>query len=163
MAGATISGCSTLGVTFGYGVEETAGEKPAKFTRLDRINSIGGITMETETIDASALEDFVTKYIRGRADTGGSFSVTVNYTPETNEQWTKVLADFLKLDGAKRMWFETVVPGFEDGFFVVAQPPTAIPEPEFSQNELLTVEIPLTIEEYVGLDAKVQLDDFVGE
>lgn len=155
-----VAGISTLGVTFGYGVETEAGTKPTTFTRLDRINAIGGITMETETIDASALEDFVTRYVRGRADTGGSFSVTVNYTPETNEQWEKVLADFLKLDGGKRMWFETIVPGFDDGFFVVAQPPTAIPQPELSQNELLTVEMPLTIEEYKGLDAKVDLTEF---
>lgn len=155
-----VAGISTLGVTFGYGVETEAGAKPTTFTRLDRINAIAGITMETETIDASALEDFVTRYIRGRADTGGSFPVTVNYTPETNEQWTKVLADFLKLDGGKRMWFETIVPGFEDGFFVVAQPPTAIPQPELSQNELLTVEFPLTIEEYKGLDDKVDLTAF---
>lgn len=158
-----VAGISTLGVTFGFGVEETAGSKPTTFTRLDRINAIAGITMETETIDASALEDFVTRYVRGRSDTGGSFSVTVNYTPETNEQWEKVLDEYSKLTEGKRMWFETIVPGFTDAFFVVAQPPTAIPQPELSQNELLTVEMPLTVEEYKGLDAMVKLTEFSGE
>ena len=53
------------------------------------------------------------------------------------------------------MWFETIIPGFDEAFFAVAQPPTAIPQPEIGQNELLTIEMGLTIEEYLGMDAKV--------
>lgn len=150
------AGISTLGITFGYGVETTAGTKPTAFTQLHRINSIGGITIENEQIDASALEDFVNRYVRGRADTGGSFPVGVNFTPETNAEWKDVISDFAGLEATgKRMWFETIVPGFEEAFFVVAQPPTAIPQPEFGQNELLVVEMTLTIEEYRGMEEKV--------
>lgn len=153
---ATIAGISTLGITFGYGVETTAGTKPSTFTQLDRINNIGGINIENEQIDASALEDYVSKYIQGRGDTGGSFPVTVNFTEETADQWADVISAYntAKASGL-RMWFETIVPGFDDGFFVVAQPPTAIPQPEMGQNELLTVEMTLTIEEYKGMEAKV--------
>ena len=159
MADATISGVSTLGITFGYGVETVAGTKPEEFTRLHRINAIGGITIENEQIDSSALEDLVTRYVRGRADTGGSFPVTVNFTTETNEEWKAVLQAYDGLDGGKRMWFETIIPGFTEAFFVIAQPPTAIPQPEIGQNELLTVEMNLTIEEYKGMDAKVELTE----
>ena len=53
------------------------------------------------------------------------------------------------------MWYETIIPGFEKAFFVVAQPPTAFPQPEIGQNELLTVEMNLTVEEYKGMDTKV--------
>ena len=53
------------------------------------------------------------------------------------------------------MWFETIVPDITKGFFVIAQPPDAIPQPEIGQNELLTVEMNLTIEEYKGADEKV--------
>lgn len=70
MAAATLAGLSTLGITFGYGVETTAGTKPSTFSQLDRINSIGGIAQDVEQIDASALEDLSTKYVAGRADTG---------------------------------------------------------------------------------------------
>lgn len=151
-----LAGISTLGITFGYGVESTAGEKPTTFTQLNRINSIGGITIENEQIDASALEDFVSRYVRGRADTGGSFPVGVNFTPETNTEWKSVISAYAALEGTeKRMWFETIIPGFEEAFFVVAQPPTAIPQPEIGQNELLTVEMTLTIEEYRGMEEKV--------
>ena len=149
------AGISTLGITFGYGVETTAGTKPTTFTKLNRINNIGGITIEPEQIDASALEDAVTRYVKGRADTGGTFPVTVNLTPETKEEWEALITAYKGLSGGKRMWFETIVPGFEDAFFVVAQPPEEIPQPEFSQNALLTVEMNLTIEEYVGMDTKV--------
>lgn len=150
-----LSGISTLGITFGYGVETSAGTKPTSFTQLHRINAIGGITIENEQIDASALEDLVSRYVQGRADTGGTFPVTVNYTPQTNAEWKKVLSDYRTLSGGKRMWFETIVPGFDESFFVVAQPPTAIPQPEIAQNELLTVEMNLTIEEYIGMESTV--------
>ena len=43
---------------------------PSSFNVLTRINAIGGISLETEQIDASALEDYVTRYIAGRQDTG---------------------------------------------------------------------------------------------
>ena len=151
-----LAGMSTLGITFGYGVEDTAGVKPTAFTQLNRINSIGGITIENEQIDASALEDAVSRYVQGRADTGGSFAIGVNFTPETNEEWKDVISEYATAAaGGKRMWFETIIPGFTESFFVVAQPPTAIPQPEIGQNELLVVEMNLTIEEYLGMDTKV--------
>lgn len=150
------AGMSTLGVTFGYGVEATAGTKPEAFTVLTRINNIAGITIENEQIDASALEDLVSRYIQGRADTGGTFPVSVNLTPETVTEWETLISAYQEAYAAgKRMWFETIVPGFDEAFFVVAQPPSVIPQPEFAQNELLVAEMNLTIEEYVGLDTKV--------
>lgn len=152
-----LAGVSTLGITIGYGTETTAGTKPGTFKGLTRINSIGGITVEPETIDASALEDLVQRNVAGRASTGGSWTVTVNYTPETKAEWTALIAAYNALGDGLRMWFEVIIPGFTEAFFVVAQPPKAIPMPELSQNELLTVEMQLTIDEYKGMDTKVAL------
>ena len=151
------AGISTLGITFGYGSEATAGTKPTSFKQLTRINAIGGINIEPEQIDASALEDFITRYVKGRADTGGSFPVTVNFTAETIEEWQALITEYKALSGGKRMWFETIIPGIEKSFFVVAQPPEQIPQPEIGQNELLTIEMNLTIEEYKGMDTSVEL------
>lgn len=151
-----LAGLSALGITFGYGVETAAGVKPTTFNLLTRINGIGGITIENEQIDASALEDYVSRYVQGRGDTGGSFAVTVNFTPETKEEWAEVIEAYKTAQASGlRMWFETIIPGFDEAFFVVAQPPTVIPQPEFSQNDLLTIEMGLTIEEYKGMEAKV--------
>ena len=149
------AGISTLGITFGYGTETTAGTKPTSFKQLTRINALGGINIEPEQIDASALEDEITRYVKGRADTGGSFTVTVNFTSDTVKEWQDLITAYKALSGGKRMWFETIIPGIDNSFFVVAQPPEEIPQPEIGQNELLTVEMNLTIEEYKGLDTSV--------
>ena len=150
-----LAGVSTLGITFGYGVETTAGTKPAAFTELTRINAIGGLSLENQTIDASALTSLVTETIAGRADTPGNIPVTVNFTPETKAEWATLISTYKALTESKQMWFETIIPGFEDAFFFIAQPPQDIPMPEMNQNELLTVEFSLTIVDYKGMDTKV--------
>ncbi len=153
---ATVMGLSTLGVTFAYGVETTAGTKPSAFTQLERINSIGGISLSTEQIDASALEDYQTKYVAGRQDSGGTWSITVNVTDETISDWdTLITAYNTAAASGLAMWFEVLIPNQSDAFFAVAQPPQIIPMPEFGQNGLLTVEIQLVIVEYKGWLTKV--------
>ena len=153
---ATVMGLSTLGITFGYGVEATAGTKPSSFTQLNRINNIGGISMDVEQIDASALEDTQTKYVAGRADTGGTWAVTVNFTDETATEWETLISAYNTAQASNlNLWFEVILPNQSDAFFVVAQPPQQLPMPEIGQNELLTVEISLTVVEYKGWDTKV--------
>lgn len=149
------SGLSTIGVLFGYAVETTAGTQPAAFTKLTRINSIGEINLDVEQIDASALEDAITKYISGRADTGGTLDVTVNLTAETRTEWETLISAYAALTDGKRMWFNTYHKDL-GSFFVVAQPPSKIPQPAFDQNGLLTAAFPLTIESYEGLGTGVE-------
>lgn len=150
-----LSGVSTLGIKFGYGTESSAGTKPATFTELTRINAIGGISLENQTIDSSALVDEVTQTIAGRADTPGNVSITVNLTPDTQDEWEDLIDTYNNLTNSCQMWFEAIIPGFTDAFFFIAQPPKNIPMPEMNQNELLTVEISLTIVDYKGMDSKV--------
>lgn len=149
-------GLSTVGVTFGYGIEETAGTKPAAFTQLHRINSIGNLGIERDQIDASALEDELTKYIAGRGDTGGNVPVTVNVADETVTEWETLISAYQTAKAAgKGVWFQTITPDLTKAFFFIAEPPTKIPQPSFDQNGLLTIEMPLIVNEYRGLDAKV--------
>lgn len=152
-----LPGVSTVGITFGYGVETTAGEKPATFTQLTRINTIAGLDITNENIDASALEDTLTKYIKGRGDIGGGeWSYTLNLTPETvTETETMMTAAATAYAAGKSTWYEIIIPGFTQAIFVVAQPGSEIPVPEMNQNELLTVDIPLTVNDYKGFDTKV--------
>ncbi len=152
-----VAGLASLGIRLGYAVESTKDTKPTAFTGLTRINTIGGITIDPETIDASALEDLITRNIKGRADTGGSWPVTVNITDDTITEWTTLIAAYKALTGGKRMWFEVYHPDLEKAFFVIAQPPEHIPMPESSQNALWTVDMNLVIEEYKGLDTKVEV------
>lgn len=54
-----IPGLSTLGVKFSFGVETEKGQTPSTFNWLERCSEIAGISLETETIDVSTLEDLV--------------------------------------------------------------------------------------------------------
>lgn len=152
-----IAGISTLNVRFLYGIETTAGTKPATFTELHRINSIGGVTVSTESIDASALEDSTTRYIAGRGEVDGTLAVTVNLTPDTITEWETLISAYETAKaGGKSVWFETYSDKLGgDAFFVIAEPPAVIPQPETNQNELWTVEMTLTVNEFKGMDTAV--------
>lgn len=147
-------GVSTIGVKFGWGA---AGDtKPASFTQLTRISAIGGINLETEQIDVSALEDYISKYVSGRADTGGSLPVTVLVTDDTITEWEAVITASEAAKATGGLWFTVWSPYRAKGFFFKATTPSKIPMPEYGQNAAETVEITLTISEYVGLDTKVE-------
>jgi len=152
-----LAGVSTIGIEFGYALETTAGTKPTKFTKLTRINSIGGIDLETEQIDASALEDYVTRYIAGRQDTGGSWPVTVNPTDDTIAEWTTLIDAYQdRADKNLSMWFVVWSPYLTKSFYIVAEPPKMLPMSEMAQNELQTIEIGLSINEFKGMDTAIR-------
>lgn len=152
-----VPGLSTLGITLSFGVETISGTKPTKFTVLHRCNDIPEITLETETIDASALEDMQSRYIAGRQDTGGEWSPVFNLTEDViTELETMMEAAATGLESGLRTWFQVTVPNLTKAFFVVGQPGTKIPLPAMAQNELLTGSISIAIDEYVGLDTKAE-------
>lgn len=147
---------TTLGVTIHYGVETKAGSKPTTFTWLKRCNAIGGISLDTEQIDVSALEDYITQYASGRQDTGGTWELTFNLSADVITAIKKLFSDAKtgKATGL-RTWFEVVFPDLSDAFFIVAEPGREIPLPEIGQNEAATIPLTLIINEYKGLDTKV--------
>ena len=154
-----LAGLSSLKVKFGYGVETTAGTKPAAFKWLERCNNISGIDLPVETIDASALEDEVTKYIAGRQDTGGEWTVTFNFTEEVQARLEEMIEDYNtgKAESTPlNTWFEVWHPTLSKGFYVIAEPPQKLPMPEVGQNELLTMDVTFTIVEYKGLQTAVE-------
>lgn len=148
---------TTLGVRFAYGVETTAGTKPTTFTQMHRCNAIGGISLETEQIDVSALEDYITQYAAGRQDTGGTWEVTFNMNPDViSEIETLYEKASTAKESGKGVWFEVIFPDLTDAFFVVAETGRAIPLPDIAQNEAATIPVTLVITEYKGLDTKVE-------
>ena len=147
-----LAGLSTLGVKFGYAVGAT---QPNSFSELTRINGIGGISLSTEAIDASALVDEVTRRVAGRADTDETLPVTINATDETITEWEAVITAFNGLTTGQEIWFEVYHPRLTKGFFFKAEPPKKLPMPEMGQNQLLTMEINLVVTEYVGMASAV--------
>ena len=156
-AAGNTAGISTVGALTGYAIETTVGEKPAKFILLHRINASDEIAIDVETIDASALEDTVERTIAGRGSTGGTFNVTVNVTDETITEWETLISAYktAKAEG-KAVWYEEYYPSLKKAFFTKIEPPTIIPKPARDQNGLLTVDMSLTINEYVGPDTAIE-------
>lgn len=142
MPATTISGVSTLGVTFAY-----------NGTTVPRCNSISGIELTNETIDASALEDAVQRSIPGRQSTGGQWSVTFNATPESLSAINDMIsASNTARLGGTTLTFTVLIPTLGT-FTVKGLTGQNIPMPDISQNELLTVAVSITIDEYVGFTA----------
>ena len=145
-----VAGISTVGVLLGAKVG-TIGTTPSAFHLLPRVNSIGGINLDTEEIDASALEDEIEQMIAGRASTGGNVSITINVTDETITEWEAVFAASASATAAgNSICFVNYNPARTKMFAFWAQTPPAFPMPEEQQNGLETVEIPLTINKYIG-------------
>lgn len=148
-----VAGISTVGIKLGWAI---GASMPSSFAQLHRINGIGGISLETEQIDASALEDYITRYIAGRQDTGGSFPVTVNLTDEVIAEWEALIQAYNARSTGDDLYLEVWSPYLTKAYFIKAQPPQEIPMSEMAQNELQTAEIGMTIEEYLGMDTAVQ-------
>lgn len=145
-------GLSTLGITFGYAIGST---KPASFTQLDRIVSIGEFSITNETIDVSCLEDLTSKFVRGRGTISDTIPVVVNWTDEVEAQWEAVLSVYEGKNPGETMWWEVIIPGMTKAAFFKAQPPTALPIPSMEQNAAFTNTMNLVAEDLIGWDTKV--------
>lgn len=121
-------------------------------------SSIGGISLDTEQIDVSALEDFITQYAAGRQDTGGTWEIEFIMDPDKSVKQIKKLYEESKTakTGGKATWFQVNFPDMTDAFFVIAECGREIPMPEVGQNEAATMSISLIISKYKGLDTKVE-------
>lgn len=149
------AGISTLGVKLGYGIGTTT-EKPTKFTQLERVNSIGGVSLSTEQIDASALEDLVSKYVAGRQDTGGTWEVTFNLSDSVITQLKAMITAYQEMSSGQEMWFVVWAPNLTQSFYIIAEVPQHIPMPEIGQNTLMTGGMTMTIKDYKGLDEAIE-------
>lgn len=100
------------------------------------------------------------KEIAGRGSTGGTFNVTVNLTNETIKEWETLISEYKTGKAAgKAVWYEEYYPALDKAYFTKIEPPAQIPKPGLDQNGLATVEMTLTINEYVGLDTAVEPDN----
>ena len=161
---ADIAGLSTLGVKLYYALESTAGTRPTTgYKQLTRINSIGEVNPDRETIDASALEDDHTREIPGRTGSPGNLPVVVTRTNATITEWTTLMTEYAaRADVDARMWFQIVNPDMTDADFVKAAPPTKIPVPARDQNGLETVTMNLTVDDWELATKAVPADSSSG-
>lgn len=144
------AGLSTLGIEVWQALA-TDGKKvtdASLYSQLTRINAMGEVTVTPETIDASALEDLFSRYVAGRSTLTDALAITVNATNETVTEWKAILG--------KQICVQTLIPGLTDAFFVIVTVPTTIPQPALDQNGLLTFVMNCTVNDFIGLDEKVE-------
>lgn len=151
----SVSGVSALGVKFGYAVETTAGTRPtAGYTWVERCNSIGAYAATEQPIDSSALEDYMTRYIPGRVDGGGTQSITFNRTNDTITALTTMIAAYETAKAAdKGFWWTIWSPDLDKAEFLKGAPPSSLPISEKSQNSLQTMELTFVVEDAAIEDA----------
>lgn len=147
MSARNLSGVSTLGIELCLGDWVSDDQLPNSVTAMARINSIGGINLEASNIDSSSIRDYITQYISGRQDPGSSWTITINVTDDTIDQW--------KALQGQRKWMEIWHPDMDSSIFVVATVPKAIGFSDIGQNELWTSEIQLTLNFYHGWDTAI--------
>lgn len=88
----------------------------------------------------------------------GEWEITFNYTLEVATQLKAMITAYEGMDrdtAGECMWFEVWSPQNTEAFFVIAQPPHVLPMPEMGQNELQTIAVTLSIENYKGTDTGV--------
>lgn len=76
---------------------------------------------------------------------------------DTIREWKDLIAAYQgRTDKNLSMWWVVWSPYLTDAFYIVAEPPKELPMSEMGQNELQTIEIGLSINEYKGMDTAIR-------
>ena len=86
----------------------------------------------------------------------GSFPITVNLTDDVITEWEALIAAYNAKGASDNLYLEVWSPYLTKAYYIIAQPPQELPMSEMAQNELQTVEIGMTIDEYLGMDTAVE-------
>ena len=146
---ADIAGLSTLGIKVYQALAEDGAKvtEASSYSQLTRINAIGEVSITPENIDASALEDLVSRYVAGRSTATDALAITINATDDTIAEWQAI--------AGKRICIMIDIPGLTDAFFIIVEVPSTLPLPALDQNALLTMPINCSVNNFIGLDTKV--------
>lgn len=151
---------STIGVKFGWAVEETAGTKPTAFKWIKRCSKIGGLNISKEKIETTCFEDKIKTYIAGVSDTGGDWNINFNGTKKGSatdvvKAWNELLEKSEEgAESGKATWADIFIPGF--GSYFVKFQPGEIPMPDLEPNSKLDIQISNVVNEYMGLGEAIE-------
>jgi hypothetical protein len=150
-------GLSALGITL-WAAESSDGTKvttPASYSQLTRVSAIGELTVEQESIEVTALEDYYSRNVPGISTVGDTFTVTINWTNETYKEWKT-------LEG-KTVCFMEKIPGFTEGdIFVIAAVPNKLPMPPAETNSAITVDINCVTKDFIGVSDAITVTSSAG-
>lgn len=101
----------------------------------DYVTGISGLGADYDMYDVTPLSETARhQFIKGLQNNDGSIELNCNINPTSRADWGKIVAEFAALTGGKSLWFEFILPGDTDGFFVRAEPmPMRFPDVESAQ------------------------------
>jgi len=133
---------SSAGVKIYYAVEASVGVCPssgfkekatsATLNIADYVTGVSGLGADYDMYDVTPLSETVRhRFIKGLQNNDGSIELNANINPTSRSDWGKIVTEFAALTGGKQMWFEFILPGDSEGFFIRAEPmPMRFPDVE---------------------------------
>jgi len=147
---------TTIGIKVGWAVETTAGTRPTTFTQIARCKKIAGVSLTTDKIDVTALEDAIKKYAAGLKDTGGDWPLTFGASDAFVTAWNALITAYETAKAAgKQTWFVVWIPNMAKSFYIIAEPGD-IPMPDIDVSNPLEYEISNVINDFKGLDTAIE-------
>ena len=146
---------SSVGARVRVAFETTAGIRPTfGYCDIPDVNEAPAQDLSVETIDASNISDYVTRYIDGRQDPGGDQSFTLNHTERSIDFWNELVNQAeTKLANNYRLWFEYWFPGAKKSYFWAGKP-KALGTSGIAQNELDTIPAHVVLSDWEGWTTK---------
>lgn len=98
----------------------------------DYVTGVSGLGADYDMYDVTPLSETMRhRFIKGLQNNDGSISMNANINPTSRADWGLIVAEYAALTGGKALWFEFVLPGDTDGFFIRAEPlPMRFPDVE---------------------------------
>jgi len=133
---------SSAGIAIYYAVETSTGTRPnsgykqkatnATMNIADYVTGISGLGADYDMYDITPLSELVRhRFVKGLQNNDGSISLNANINPTSRTDWQKIVAEYTALTGGKAMWFEFLMPGDTEGYFVRGEPlPMHFPDVE---------------------------------
>lgn len=98
----------------------------------DYVTGVSGLGADYDMLDVTPLSETQRhRFIKGLQNNDGSIELSANINPTSRADWSRIVSEFAALTGGKSLWFEFVLPGDTDGFFIRAEPlPMRFPDVE---------------------------------
>lgn len=136
---------SSAGVAIYYAPESTVDTCPstgfkqkasgATLNIADYVTGISGLGADYDMYDVTPLSETTRhRFIKGLQNNDGSIDLNCNINPTSRADWGAIVSEYAALTGGKALWFEFILPGDTDGFFVRCEPlPMRFPDLEAAQ------------------------------
>ena len=98
----------------------------------DYVTGVSGLGADYDMLDVTPLSETQRhRFIKGLQNNDGSIELSANINPTSRADWSRIVSEFAALTGGKSLWFEFILPGDTDGFFIRAEPlPMRFPDVE---------------------------------